>query len=39
MPRSGGGRNVVDNIEICCLRCNQNSLTPEEFFSRRPKTK
>jgi 5-methylcytosine-specific restriction endonuclease McrA len=36
VPGSRGGRNVVENIEIVCRRCNQQKgeLTPEEFRHR-----
>jgi 5-methylcytosine-specific restriction endonuclease McrA len=36
IPRARGGRNVVENIEIICRRCNSDkgNLTPEEFTNR-----
>src|SRR5262249_22995756 len=37
IPKSRGGRNRADNIEICCRRCNgqKGNLTREEFKRRR----
>jgi 5-methylcytosine-specific restriction endonuclease McrA len=38
IPRSHGGRNVIENIEICCpalATWRRGRLTPEEFVSSR----
>jgi 5-methylcytosine-specific restriction endonuclease McrA len=38
IPRSRGGRNVLENIDVICRRCNadKGNMTREEFLERSP---